>query len=314
MHIREATKADIPNIVSLLQISLGEALLPKSEKVWNFKHFDNPFGKSLVLVATDEKKIIGVRAFMRWNWHLNSREFKVYRAVDTAVHPEYQGRGIFRNLNTKAVELAEKGGNDFIFNTPNSKSLPGNLKLGWREVDKIQVQVSPSNPLYFLRSNIPATYSIQKEASVEELDNLIAQYNQDQRERKKIFTPKSLNYLEWRYEHNPLQSYEIYADKDLYLAGYLKAHKFFVEFRITEHIFIDDYGREKIKKKMKELSRKFKVPVISYSAHVKFSSLDFGGNFGPILTFRNLQLDSVFQQEFFKLKNWNYTLGDLELF
>lgn len=68
MILRKATPSDVPAIVSLLKLSLGEGLIPKSETYWNWKHKENPFGASEILLADEEGQLIGVRAFMRWNW------------------------------------------------------------------------------------------------------------------------------------------------------------------------------------------------------------------------------------------------------
>ena len=50
---------------------------------------------------------------------------RAVRAVDTATHPDFQRRGIFRNLTTTALDELAASGVDFIFNTPNDKSRPG---------------------------------------------------------------------------------------------------------------------------------------------------------------------------------------------
>jgi predicted N-acetyltransferase YhbS len=96
MKIREATEEDIPDILEVLKASLGETSSKKTEDVWKYKHIDNPFGKSMVLVAIEENKIIGVRAFMRWKWQKGDCVFSAFRAVDTATHPKHQGKGIFK--------------------------------------------------------------------------------------------------------------------------------------------------------------------------------------------------------------------------
>src|SRR5688500_14713579 len=98
MEIREATLTDIPDIVSLLRISLGEKLLPKSEDYWRWKHINNPFGTSPVIIAKADGQIVGVRAFMRWAWESKSGRLEAVRAVDTATHPLHQGKGIFSKL------------------------------------------------------------------------------------------------------------------------------------------------------------------------------------------------------------------------
>src|SRR5690606_11778858 len=103
MEVRHATPDDIPAIVDLLKLSLGEQLMPKSEEFWRWKHLQNPFGESPVLLAFDQDTLTGVRAFMHWRWSTNTNTYSAVRAVDTATHPEYQGRGIFRTLTQKLV-------------------------------------------------------------------------------------------------------------------------------------------------------------------------------------------------------------------
>ena len=67
IKIREATKSDSPEIVKLLKIALGEST-EKSVQNWHWKHYDNPFGESKIYLATIGSEIVGVRAFMQWQW------------------------------------------------------------------------------------------------------------------------------------------------------------------------------------------------------------------------------------------------------
>ena len=246
MQIREATEKDIPEILDVLKASLGETSSQKTEEVWRYKHVDNPFGKSLVLVAVENDKIIGVRALMRWKWQLGNQSFSAYRAVDTATHPKHQGKGIFKKLTLKAIEMAKENGDDFIFNTPNTQSLPGYLKMGWEEVDKLKIRATFANPLNWLGNKTDKPYTINNSCFDDQLDNLVSDYNSFIKGENNLFTIKSSEYLSWRYEKNPLQEYEVEADKDFYLAGYLKQHKYFKELRITEHICFNETGRQKI--------------------------------------------------------------------
>ena len=97
MKIREATHKDIPQILKVLKASLGETSSKKTEEVWRYKHIDNPFGESLVLVAEESSEMVGVRAFMRWQWQQGEQVYFAFRAVDTATHPAHQGKGICRH-------------------------------------------------------------------------------------------------------------------------------------------------------------------------------------------------------------------------
>ena len=102
MDIRAAQPQDTPAIIEILKKSLGESLIPITENLWSWKHEQNPFGKSFVLLALENAELIGVRAFMRWRWQWNGKEFEAIRAVDTATHPDHQGKGIFKKTYSSA--------------------------------------------------------------------------------------------------------------------------------------------------------------------------------------------------------------------
>ncbi len=312
MQIREATEQDIPNILKVLKASLGETSSKKTDAVWRYKHVANPFGKSLVLVAVENDIIIGVRALMRWKWQLGDQLFSAFRAVDTATHPNHQGKGIFKELTLRAIEISKVQGDTLIFNTPNSQSLPGYLKMGWKEVDKLKIVVKPANPLNWLDNKVGKTYIVNNTCGEDQLTNLVLEHNTLKARQNKLFTLKSPEYLLWRYENNPLQNYEVKADQDFYLAGYIKEHNYFKELRITEHIYSNDTGLKKINKAVKEYSKKFGAHIITSTG--LNSGLGYTGNYGPVLTLRDVNLDPSLQEELLQLNNWSYTLGDLELF
>ena len=143
MFIRKATSEDIPAIVQLLKASLGDVSSTKSVAYWNWKHVDNPFGPSPVLVAEEDGDLIGVRAFMRGDWVQDGKVYRALRAVDTATHPAHQGKGIFKILTLQLVQDASNAGFDFIFNSPNAQSTPGYLKMGWEVWGKVPVHIRP---------------------------------------------------------------------------------------------------------------------------------------------------------------------------
>ncbi len=316
MVIREALKTDIPEIVSVLKKSLGEADLPLSEEIWNYKHRENPFGASIVLVAEEEGKIAGVRAFMRWNWQTSNKIYSSLRAVDTVTHPDFQGRGIFKKLTLKAVDIAQNSNDHFIFNTPNEKSRPGYIKMGWKSIGKLKVGLKPAWSSFYMLKKEQADYVIKKKASSVEIEALCEEWNKMLREDKTTFTPKSLNYLTWRYEENPLQQYEVISTSEIYIACYVKKRRNIKELRISECIFRNNSSnRKEIMSLLKLMTKKFGVQVISYSADLlKTGLINYEGNIGPIFTLRNLNLLSEELEDKENIAHWKYSLGDLELF
>lgn len=312
MIIREATIKDLPAIVKVLKASLGEEQLKLSEEVWRYKHLLNPFGESIVLLAEVTGEIAGVRAFMRWNWSKGDSTVSALRAVDTATHPKFQGRGIFKKLTLEAVEIAKNKGDHLIFNTPNDQSRPGYLKMGWKIVGNIMVGIKPT--IFFLTGGSKKNYTVEIEGSEDDLAELCLQWNEHFRKEEKLFTPKSLSFLKWRYQNNPLQQYEVIFEKGVYLAGYVKLRKGLREFRISECIYDPGSAPNKVISTMiKKVGRKFKVHFISYAPQL-LSIFGKEGSYGPVLTLNSLNLSADENNFYSEIRNWNNSLGDLELF
>jgi GNAT superfamily N-acetyltransferase len=202
---RELDDADVVPVLNLLKASLGEpTLLRRTPELFAWKHFDNPFGRSIAVLAESEDGIVGLRALMRWD--LQTRDgstLRCVRAVDTATHPSFHRRGIFRRLTEEAIELAVAEGIDLVFNTPNEKSGAGYLSMGWSEVGPIGAMVRPSPRVLFGRPLVdlddPAAFIDDPNPAVD----LVV----DQREPLGLRTPRSPSYLRWRFGSHPTARY-----------------------------------------------------------------------------------------------------------
>ncbi len=197
---------DLDEVLALLRSSLGEtSLLQRTPDLFTWKHADNPFGRSIILVADAGGTIAGLRAFMRWELTTpDGATLRCVRAVDTATHPDFQRRGIFSRLTEAAVEAARQDGVDLIFNTPNEKSGAGYLKMGWEEVGPIGVMVRPG--LGLLRRH--ATEGIPKTEDLlpgsEPLDDFPPV---TARPPRGLRTPRTDDYLRWRFTAHPTARY-----------------------------------------------------------------------------------------------------------
>lgn len=309
MQIRPAKVEDPIKIIDVLKAGLGESLIKKTEQTWQYKHQDNPFGASVVLVAEEGQRIAGVRAFMQWRWQINQTVWQAYRAVDTATHPDFQRQGIFKKLTLAALDLIAKKSECFVFNTPNDNSRPGYLKMGWQIVGKIKTAVVP----VFLQ---PALIFPQKTSFINDfskLDTLTRLHNKALQQSGKLFTPKSPEYLQWRYQNNPMQSYNIVATPDFYMAYYVKKHRFFKELRVSELINPAKKNQKKIRQILLSEALKNRCAIMTLADPDLFK-LQLYGNFGPVLTLKDLTQNNQLWQIAQQIDNWHYSLGDLELF
>lgn len=328
MEIREAAETDLPAIVKLLRASLGEGLMPKSEAYWKWKHQFNPFGESPVLLAVHNGEIIGVRAFMRWEWHAEGKLIRAFRAVDTATHPDHQGKGIFSKLTKALLANGERDKIDIVFNTPNRKSKPGYLKMGWQEAGRLPISMSLKRPIrmglnFFVRK--PAAIKNDSEGARQahiiehpEMEDLLVAHRQ-------LFphilaTPPSIAYLKWRYVDVPVADYYFDAVGDegslsVLLIFRLKTSRLGTEMRITD-VFLRSMKLGKAALQL--ISRNAERYGADYITTSALSVLPKAGAFslpvpgGPIVTVRKVAGTEI--EDFLSYKSWRPSLGDLELF
>jgi GNAT superfamily N-acetyltransferase len=153
IDVRPATPEDDAAVLGLLEASMGWVPDELSSRFLAWKHRENPFGTSPAWVAVDGDtgQIVGFRTFLRWRFLHAGGVVDAVRAVDTATHPDHQGRGIFSRLTRHALGELAADGVAFVFNTPNDRSRPGYLKMGWRLVGRLPVAVRPRTPWSLVR-------------------------------------------------------------------------------------------------------------------------------------------------------------------
>jgi GNAT superfamily N-acetyltransferase len=215
IEIRPYRGADEAGVLELLEASLGGA--PSGSwgpDFFRWKHLDNPYGKSLMLVAEQGGRIIGLRAFLRWRFRAGTRTLQAVRAVDTATHPDFQGRGVFSRLTREALDVL-RDEVDLVFNTPNEKSLQGYLKMGWSVVGRIPVSIRVRHPIRLARHVhslaapavldrgvvLDAAPASQVLWDHQPLEALLARAGIPE---PRIHTESDLKYLRWRYGQAPL--------------------------------------------------------------------------------------------------------------
>ncbi len=161
LECRPATATDLPAIIELLHESMGRADDSRFDDLFRWKHLENAFGPSPMWVAYAGERIVGLRTFMRWEFDRAGETVRCVRAVDTATHPDFQGRGIFRRLTLDALPSLTDDGVAFVFNTPNSQSRPGYLKMGWHEIGRAKACVRPLSlrgAALLVRNRVPASH------------------------------------------------------------------------------------------------------------------------------------------------------------
>lgn len=342
--IRDYKPEDEERVLSLMQIGMGGGPTGTRERdFWQWKHFDNPFGMSIAIVAaTDSGELIGLRTFMRWRFQVGGLTYKAVRAVDTVTHPDYRRFGVFSRLTKAALDRVKEDGVDFIFNTPNEQVLPGYIKLGWHYVDLVRPSVKV---LHFPRFVKALVLNRGKNHSSQQLtaDQVFKQglptipefFAQEQGIRKlisesnkirtnKIATEQSLEYLIWRYGGQSFCDYRILAHKSHgELDGCLilrPSTRFGLKEVVVDELLISEHNKNTVSSLLLDLKRITTADyLIAFFPRNSFDGTTFrkkgfyqipkqGQNF----TVRTL--DGTYPHDPKAIENWHLSLGDLEVF
>lgn len=313
--VRPAEPADVPAIVRMLRRSLGPAM---TEELWRWKHEESPFGPSPCLLAVAGSEIVGVRAFLRWEWVSGGRLVRAVRAVDTATHPAWRGRGIFSELTEELARKAAEDGAAFVFNTPNSRSRPGYLRLGWRVVTRLPVWLRPAWP----RREPAASADVSEVLARHDVRRVLATDLEDERYR----TPRTADYLDWRYARAPLwrfgAAWDERSDGAALVVFRIRSRGRWRELRLCELLATPGPTGEEVAAGL--LRRLLATAGVHYAAALSAAGSPERGILrragflplppvGPYLTARRLDPDPSLPDPG-RWRSWRPSLGDLELF
>ncbi len=310
--IRPYRSQDLLAVLEVLRASLGETpILQRTPALWAWKHELNPFGSSLVLVAELEGRIAGVRAMLRWDLTLPGGDrLRCLRPVDTATHPDFERRGIFRQLTDAAVEQARSEGFDLIFNTPNAQSGAGYLKMGWQEVGPIGVMLRP-----LLRRGVTPDPNSAPDPSYffEPPAESFRPVDGDDRRSTGLRTPRSRQYLEWRFLGHPFVAYRAISDGDsvAVLRPNLRSGR--------KEVVVSDLLYNPRARLLRKVARHSRARYLAgwFSTHSPARRAALAGGLWPVPRKRALTLVALplrpLPLDVFDPGSWDLALSDLEL-
>ena len=332
--IRDYQATDETPVIALLNLALGTArAFERSPAFFRWKHLENPFGRSLMLLA-DSEKVVGLRAFLRWQFRAGGQTIRAVRAVDTATHPEFQRMGIFSRLTSACLDRARAEGVHLVFNTPNQYSMPGYLKLGWTHVGRSTVFVRPLRPARMLRSVLAPRLGLSLEGERDEVsrwasvDTLLENeggvadllMHDDAHLAVGIRTARSPAFLRWRYARVPSLRYAAHWVErgGLRAAGIfrLTRRRGLQELMICE-LFMEEAqdGRRLVRDALRTSKADYAVAHCAWTTPHRRVLLSLGFvpvPRGPHFTVRpltnSLPIDPTI------LTSWRLALGDLEVF
>ncbi len=316
--LRRAGEADLPGILELARASLDWDDDDRHDAFFAWKHLENPVGPSPMWVADGGGSIVAFRTFLRWEWcRPDGSIASAVRAVDTATHPDHQGRGLFTALTMGALDELTAEGVDFVFNTPNEQSRPGYLKMGWQVIGRPPVRVRPRGLRglrRLARARVPAEKWSEPAAFGHPASEVFAGGElvgvTDTLATDTLTTNRTPAYFRWRYGFAPLH-YRVVHRGDTLADGFavvrLRRRGAAIEATVCE-LVVSGGDRRAVGDLLGQIEGADYVLVAG-----RFSPRDGGllplPHQGPQVTWRSLT-----EPEAPTLSGWTLSLGDLELF
>ena len=312
LDIRPATPGDRSAILELGRASLGWGDDPRYEQLFAWKHDDNAFGPSYMWVATDGDRVVGLRAFMRWEFVRGGEVLRAVRAVDTATHPDYQGRGLFTAMTMHGLDEVRGDGVDFVFNTPNEQSRPGYLKMGWETVGNLPVAVRVRNPASVLtvaKSRVASSLwptPLDEGASIEAILERREVAPEVTHDPRALATNRSNAFVSWRYGAPFLGYRAVESDRGVVIVR-LRSRGGADELVLLDAFDLDVRASDRVATSVMRNSGATHALRIG-PADPRRGFVGYPGG-GPMLTWRGVNSKSKPP-----LPNWCLTMGDIELF
>ncbi|WP_377887694.1 GNAT family N-acetyltransferase [Alkalihalobacillus sp. R86527] len=240
---------------------------------WKFKSEDM---NAIIFCAVNEKgDLIGSRVVMITKITVGAKTYKAAQSVDSMVHPDFQGQGIYKQLNLHAIEALKQKDISMIMTFPNHNSLPPLEKLGWKKIAPISVYAkvlryeSLAGSKKFLKiplRTIDKLLSMKRKKFTYKMDT-VDTFNQHQKEfikhalKNKIHQNRSEAFLEWKYTQKPDANYvKVVLSKEEAIHGIcvirMDNHPTKTSGVITEFIVADDQKKQELLENLLSYCRK----------------------------------------------------------
>jgi GNAT superfamily N-acetyltransferase len=192
----------------LLSDAWGDAALSGAEFDWWFS--ENPRG-SLMSVALDDGRVIGVAAHSLYRMTLADTRAPATFSVHATTSPAARGRGVFVGLERKHEDEAKARGALVVLAFASAPTAPLFLgPLGWTQIAKLRIWARPLPRLSLRRG---------KAEQIERFD-----FEGDAAASWPNHIVRDADYLNWRYLDSP-RDYAAYRVRDGYAVLGHKRHR-----------------------------------------------------------------------------------------
>lgn len=264
----------------LMGMSLAHKEPPKDEKWFHWKFEQSPYGPAILASAFDGEKVAGCVAYGIGFFDFRGITYKCALSYETFVHPEYQGKGLFKKLITLAeAEMIEQKV-DLAYNFPNSNSLPGFIRMGWtqyNDLKQFKVKICHFFHVFSHLTDLRKVF-IPNPSNIDILPQIISSdvTGKSHTFNDGVYMPIwNADYLRWRFLTYPNREYCI-QDNNFYFCISMIGYR--GRLRVAEILYLEGKNGNKTqnvaKLAIKELKKKISPDIIAYSTTDADNSID----------------------------------------
>lgn len=131
---------------------------------------DNPCGQVVGMDAYVDRDLVAHYACIPSEIELRGTPAKSLLSLNTATHPDYQGKGLFTKLAAMTYELGLKLGHTVVYGVANANSTPGFVrKLGFQNVGSLEARVGFGQPISVNWEKVASTSEFRRRWDIEQL-------------------------------------------------------------------------------------------------------------------------------------------------
>lgn len=153
-------RATIEDYLSLFRHTFGNEE-KFNEHYLRWQYLQNPHGAVIGFDAYHGSELAAHYAVIPRSYQQGAQKFTAALSLNTATHPDHQGKGLFVSLASATYEAAAKSGIQFVLGVANANSVPGFVRrLGFFEVGQVNLRLNWRAPL---RAESALDISLQEE-------------------------------------------------------------------------------------------------------------------------------------------------------
>ena len=320
MKVRLYKKNDEKGIIKLDSLLEIHPWNRRNKKNWFWKYKgSNPFGKSIIVVAEDKKKIIATFSIIPINYKFNNKLIKGSHSIAMLVHPSWQKKGVIKLVVDKAIYFAKKNKIKFIYGYPNENAY---------EIHKLIFDYKDVSDQYFFHNKLNFKKLLSSSKNIIEIkkfSKLHTKFLLNIKKNYKLILDRNIKFLNWRYLSRPDNKYHAFG---YYIKKEFKGYcilKIYKENKILRGHIIDILASPNEKKIFKELINFALNFFKKHNCNEVNLWLQGCKNFQDVLLKNNFKINKSRKficrfnnsklERKFKKNNWYFTMGDtLEIY